>query len=163
MGDKNAPVTITAFMDIECPFCNRFYPPMKEVVKAYNGKVNFIMKNYPLGFHQNAVAAAKLAFAANEQGKYFEVLELLLGNRASTTDEKIKEYAQTAGLDHAKLVNDFKNNDAAYQKRIDADKALAEKSGINGTPTFYINGKKTSARDLAAFKIEIDALLAAKK
>lgn len=163
MGSKDAKVTITAFMDLQCPFCTRFYPPVKDVVKEYKGKVNFVMKNYPLSFHQNALGAAKLAFAANEQGKYYEMVELLLNNGAVTTDDKIKEYAQTAGLNYKKLVADLKNNDAAYQKRLDADKAVAEQSAFNGTPTFYINGKKTSARDLASYKTEIDALLAATK
>ncbi len=163
LGKKNAPITITAFIDIQCPFCTRFYPPVEEVVKAYPDKVKVMIKNYPLPFHQNALGAAKLSLAAKTQGKYFEMVNLLLQNKAETTDERIKEYAKTLGINEKKLMEDFKNMDAQWQKLIDADKALAEQVGVRGTPTFFINGKLTQARDLAAYKVEVDKILSVKK
>ena len=68
-GDKNAPVTIVEFVDFQCPFCARFHSPILEVLKAYPKDVKYILKNFPLSFHDQARPAAKAAFAAGEQGK----------------------------------------------------------------------------------------------
>lgn len=163
LGNKNAPVTIVEFSDLQCPFCNRFHPVVKDVVKAYPDKVKAIVKNFPLPFHPNALPAAKLALAANLQGKYFEMIDLLLKNQASVADDKVKEYAKELGLDYNKLMEDYKNRDTQWQKIIDDDKELAGKVAVEGTPTFYLNGKKTNARDLNSYKAEIDKILSEKK
>ncbi len=162
VGKKDAPVTIVQFTDLQCPFCNRFYPPVKEVLKAYPDKVNFIIKNFPLNFHPNARPAAKVALAAHEQGKYIEMVELLLANGANVSADKMKEYAKQLGLNEQKLTDDLKNNDARYEAQIKADMDLGAQVDVRGTPTFYINGKKTAARDFNGFKAQIDVLLAGK-
>lgn len=162
-GKKDAPITIVKFSDIQCPFCNRFYPPINEVLKAYPNQVKFMVKNYPLPFHPKAKPAAKLALAAKEQGKYFEMFEALLQNGANTDEDKVKEIAKAIGLNYKKLMDDFKNKDAQWEKQIEEDMALAEKSDVRGTPTFFLNGKKTNARDFNSFKGEIDKILAEKK
>ena len=162
VGKKDVPVTIVQFVDLQCPFCNRFYPPVKEALKAYPDKVNFIIKNFPLGFHPNARPAAKVAMAAHEQGKYIEMVELLLANGANVSADKMKEYAKQLGLNEQKLTDDLKNNDARYEAQIKADMDLGAQVDVRGTPTFYINGKKTTARDFNGFKAKIDALLAGK-
>ena len=161
-GKKNAPVTIVQFTDLQCPFCARFYPPIEEVLKAYPDKVRFISKNFPLSFHPNARPAAKLALAANEQGKYFEMVKLLLQNGADVSESKVKEYAKELNIKHEKLISDLKVKDAEYEKRINDDIALAGQSDVMGTPTFFINGKKTVARDFNSYKIEIDKILSGK-
>jgi protein-disulfide isomerase len=161
-GKKGAPITITQFTDLQCPFCARFYPPLKEVLKAYPDKVNVVIKNFPLSFHPNARPAAKLALAANEQGKYYEMADLLLNNGANVSEDKVKEYAKTLHLNYKKLMKDLKDKDAEYEKRIVEDTTLGEKSDVQGTPTFYINGKKTNARDFTGYKAEIDKILGAK-
>ncbi len=163
LGNKNAPITIVEFSDLQCPFCNRFHPVVKDVVKAYPDKVRAIIKNFPLSFHPNALPAAKLALAANLQGKYFEMIDLLLKNQASVAEDKVKEYAKEIGINYNKLMDDYKNKDAQWQKIIDDDRLLAEKVAVQGTPTFYLNGKKTNARDLETYKVEIDKILAERK
>lgn len=160
IGPKQAPVTIVQFTDLQCPFCNRFYPPVKEVLKAYPDKVNFIVKHFPLPFHPNARPAAKLAMAANEQGKFADMVELLLTNQADVSEEKTKEYAKKLGIKHDKLMADLKKNDAKYEAIIEEDMKLVEAVDVRGTPTFFINGKKTMARDFNGFKAEIDQILA---
>jgi len=162
VGKKDAPVTIVQFVDLQCPFCNRFYPPVKEALKAYPDKVNFIIKNFPLSFHPNARPAAKVALAAHEQGKYIEMVELLLANGANVSADKMKEYAKELGLNEQKLTDDLKNKDAQYEAQIKADMDLGAQVDVRGTPTFYMNGKKTMARDFNGFKTQIDAILAAK-
>ena len=162
VGKKDAPITITQFTDLQCPFCARFYPPVKETLKAYPDKVNYLIKHYPLSFHPNARPAAKVALAAGAQGKYIEMVELLLNNGADVSEPKLKEYAKTLKLNEKKLLNDIKNNDATYEANIKADLDLGGQVDVRGTPTFYINGKKTNARDAASFKTEIDKILAQK-
>lgn len=163
LGKKNAPITIVAFFDLQCPFCSRFYPPIQEVLKAYPDKVNFVIKNYPLPFHNSALAAAKLTLAAQRQGKYFEMVDLLLQNGASVLEDKVKDYAKKLGINYNKLMADYRKKDAQWQKRIDEDKALAEKVNVHGTPTFFINGRLTSAREFSSYKTEIDKVLSGGK
>jgi len=163
IGKKDAPVTIVEFSDFQCPFCARFYPVAKQVLAAYPDQVRMIVKNFPLPFHPNARPAAKLAMAANEQGKFQGMMEALLANGGDVSDAKIKEYAQTLGLDYNKLMADYKNKDAQWEKQIQDDMQLGESVDVRGTPTFYLNGKKTNSRDINSFKAEIDAILAAKK
>lgn len=161
-GKKDAPVTIVQFSDFQCPFCARFYPPVKEVLKAYPDKVNFVVKNFPLSFHPNARPSAKLALAANEQGQYYPMVELILQSGADVSEAKIKEHAKSLKLNYNKLMSDLKSKDAEYEKRISDDMALGSQVDVQGTPTFYLNGKKTEARDFNSFKTEIDKILAGK-
>ncbi|MBF0571225.1 MAG: thioredoxin domain-containing protein [Candidatus Omnitrophica bacterium] len=159
LGKKDARVTIVEFADFQCPFCQRFFPPIKDVLAAYPDKVRVIIKNFPLSFHPNARPAAKLALAANEQGKYQGMMESLLTNSGDVSDAKIKEYAKNLGLDYNKLMADYKNKDAQWEKQIQDDEKLAQSVDVMGTPTFYLNGRKTNARDISSFKSQIDPIL----
>jgi protein-disulfide isomerase len=162
-GKKDAPVLITEFVDLQCPFCARFHPPMAEAVKAYPGKASYMLKNFPLSFHPNALPAAKAAFAAGEQGKYYEMVDLIFANHDNLSEDKYKELAKQLGLNEGKFWDDYKNKDAEWTKRIKEDMALGEKAGVRGTPTFFINGRKTMARDTEGYKKEIEAILNAPK
>ncbi len=162
VGKKNAVVTIVEFADLQCPFCARFHPPVKETLKVYPDQVNLVIKNFPLSFHPNARPAAKVALAANEQGKYIEMVELLLANSANVSEDKLKEYVKQLGLNEQKLMDDLKNKDAQYEAQIKADMDLGAQVDVRGTPTFYMNGQKTMARDFNGFKARIDAILAGK-
>jgi len=163
IGKKDAPVTIVEFSDFQCPFCARFYPVAKDVLAAYPDKVRLIVKNFPLPFHPNARPAAKLALAANEQGKYQGMMESLLANGGDVSDAKVKEYAKSLGLDYDKLMADYKNKDAQWEKQIQDDMQLGSSVDVRGTPTFYLNGRKTNSRDISSFKAQIDPILADKK
>ena len=162
LGKKDAPVTITEFSDFQCPFCSRFYTAIKDVLAAYPNQVRVVVKNFPLSFHPNARPAAKLAMAANEQGKFQGMMEALLNNGGDVSDDKVKGYAKDLGLDYNRLMADYKNKDAQWEKQVQADLDLGQNVDVRGTPTFYLNGKKTNARDLASFKTQIDAILAGK-
>ena len=140
----------------------RFYSFIKDVLAAYPNQVRVIVKNFPLPFHPNARPAAKLAMAANEQGKFQGMMEALLANGGDVSDDKIKEYAKSLGLDYNRLISDYKNKDAQWEKQIQGDMQLGSSVDVRGTPTFYLNGRKTNARDLNSFKAQIDAVLAGK-
>jgi protein-disulfide isomerase len=163
IGKKDAPVTIVEFSDFQCPFCSRFYPVAKQVLSMYPNQVRLIIKNFPLPFHPNARPAAKLAMAANEQGKFQGMMEALMANGGDVSDAKIKEYSQSLGLNYNKLMDDYKNKDAQWEKQIQDDMQLGSSVDVRGTPTFYLNGRKTNSRDIASFKAQIDAILAGNK
>jgi len=162
-GKKNAPVTIVEFSDFQCPFCARFHPPVVEVLEAYPKEVNFVLKNFPLSFHPQAKPAAKAAFAAGEQGKYWEMVDALLENGRALSEAKYEELAKDLGLNVKKFMKDYKEKDAQWEDYIQKDMALARQVDVRGTPTFFINGKKTNARDFSSFKREIDQILSNKK
>ena len=162
-GNADAPITIVEFLDFQCPFCSRFHTPMMEAVKAYPKKVKYILKNFPLSFHQYAKPAAKAAFAAREQGKYWEMAQALLLNGRELSEEKIQEVAKQLKLDMKKFKKDYRGSDAKWEGFIQKDIQLGTKVGVRGTPTFYINGRKTNARDVATWKAEIEKALKEKK
>jgi len=159
IGNKKAPVTIVEFIDFQCPYCARFHLPVVEAAKAYPGKVNYMIKNFPLAFHSQAKPAAKAAFAAGEQGKYEEMVDLLLKNGRKLNEETFERLAEDLGLNVDKFLKDYKNKDAKWEDYIKKDMALGTEVGVRGTPTFYINGRKTAARDVASWKREIDQIL----
>jgi len=117
-GAKKPKVTIVEFVDYQCPFCARFHDPMVEAAKAYPKDVGYIIKHFPLGFHQDAKPAAKAALAAGEQGKFLEMSELLLDNQQSLKQDSFEKFAKDLGLNVNKFKNDMKNNDAKYEKII---------------------------------------------
>ena len=162
LGKADAKVTIVGFLDLQCPFSARFQPVIDQVLAAYPGKVKFMIKHFPLSFHPEAKPAAKAVLAAGEQGKYFEMLELILKDNRSLSDEKLKEFATTLKLNLKKFDADLKSKDAEYEQLINSEFELGTKVAVQGTPTYYVNGRKTMSRDLNGFKQEIDAILGAK-
>lgn len=162
MGDKNAKVTIVEFSDFQCPFSQKFHPIYMEAIKSYPKGINYILKDYPLPFHPNAKPAAKAALAAKEQGKYWEMVEALFANGANLSEDKYKELAGNIGLNVDKFTKDLKEKNAEWDKLIEEDMKQGGAIDVRGTPTFYINGKKTRARDVDAVKAEIDKILNSK-
>ena len=159
LGPKDAPVKIVTFMDYQCPFCGRFYPAALEAQKAFPTKVSLVIKHFPLPFHPMARPAAKAAMAAGEQGKFFEMTSMILENSGTLSNDKFKELAGKLGLNTARFEKDLKDNDAAYEKALQVDGDLTQKSDVRGTPSFFLNGKKSNARGADQWKQEIQALL----
>lgn len=162
-GKAAAPITIVGFLDVQCPFSKRFQPVIDQVLEAYPGKVKYVVKNFPLGFHQQAIPAAKALLAAGKQGKYAEMLAGVLENNNQLSDAKYEEIAKSIGLNIKRFKKDLQDNDAAWDKLIQDDLNLGMQVDVRGTPTYYLNGKKTMARSLEAFKAEIDKILGEKK
>ena len=163
-GKKDAPITIVEFIDLQCPFCKRFHPVIDEVLKVYPDKVNYIAKHFPLiNIHPQALPASKAAFAAGEQGKYWEMLETLLQNGSVLSEDKFKEVAGNLGLNVKQFMKDYEGKSAQWEEYIKKDLMAGSTAGVRGTPTFYINGRKTRARTLDAFRAEIDRILSEEK
>ncbi|MEK6563695.1 MAG: thioredoxin domain-containing protein [Candidatus Omnitrophota bacterium] len=163
LGNKEAPVTIVEFIDIQCPFCARFHPLVVEAVNAFPDKVKAVIKNYPLPFHEQAIPAAKAALAAGEQGKYWEMLDGLLKNSSNLNKNEFNTLAKNLGLNMKKFQKDLKNNDTQWQEHIQKDISLGNMVEVRGTPTIYINGRKTKARNINSLKSEIESILKAIK
>ncbi|WNG37853.1 thioredoxin domain-containing protein [Archangium violaceum] len=154
-GPKNAPVTIVAFSDFECPFCSRVVPTLKQIEDEYKGKVRVAFKHQPLPFHANAKPAAMAAMAAHEQGKFWEYHDKLFANQRALDRASLEKYAQELGLN----MNQFKAalDSNKYDAQVTADMSEASRVGVNGTPTFFINGRSlVGAQPAEAFKRVID-------
>ena len=163
-GPENAPVTIVEVLDLQCPYCAHFHPELMETLKSYpEGKIRYMIKNFPLPFHPQARPAAKAALAAGEQGKYWEMVDKLLEHGRELSEAKFAEIAKELGLNVEKFLKDYKQKDDLWEKYISEDFALCRKIDVRGTPTFFINGRKTQARDAASFKIGIDKILSGAK
>ncbi len=156
-GDRNGAVTITEFSDFQCPYCSRLQPTLKDVLKAYPVGVKLVFKDFPLAFHKQAKNAAKAARAAGEQGKYWEMHDLIFENFSKLADSSFTEFATTLSLNIEKFTADFSSS--KYDKLIQEDIQLGQKSGVRGTPTLYINGKRMQGRSIADFKKTIDGIL----
>ncbi len=165
-GPKTAPVVIEIWSDLQCPFCARSEAPLAEVEKAYPGKVRFVWRHLPLErIHPHARAAARAAVEARVQkgdAALFRMVELFYRDQRESdafSDSRLRLYAQELGLDAERLIAASKDN--RHDAVIDRDLALAEKAGMNGTPSFSVNGYRlVGAQPMAAFKRVINYALA---
>lgn len=159
-GNKNAPVTIVEFSDFQCPYCARLQPTLNEVLKAYPKEVKLVFKHYPLSFHKQARNAAKASLAAGEQGKFWDMHDIIFENYNKLSDESFKEFAAKIGLDVNKFLADYNSN--KYEQQIQQDINIARSVSVTGTPTLFINGKRMMRRSFNDFKEAIDKILAKK-
>ena len=138
---KNPKLTIVEFTEFQCPFCSRIAPTMQELNKKYPDQIKFVYKHFPLSFHSNAKAAAASSIAAQKQGKFWEYRYALAPHSRELSDSIYIAVATEIGLDVEKFKKDMVL-DSAMEARIDKDFQLGVKVGVQGTPNFYINGKR---------------------
>jgi protein-disulfide isomerase len=127
-GNKSAPITIVEFSDFQCPYCARLQPTLNQVLKAYPKEVKLVYKDFPLSFHKQAKNAAKASRAAGEQGKYWEMHDLIFEKYNTLTVEMFKEFAAKLNLDMNKFEADFNSN--KYDKFIQQDITLGRNAGV---------------------------------
>lgn len=135
-GNPDAKVTLVEFSDFECPACHTFYPIVKEIADKYSNDLKVVYRHFPLTMHPRAIPTARAAEAAANQGKFWEYHNELFDNFPDYTDAQITKYAQDIGLDMDKFNQDLNSDDVV--KKINDDLAAGEKTGLSGTPTFYI-------------------------
>lgn len=154
-GDAAAKVTVVVFSDFECPFCARGADTLHALEQRYGHDVRLVFKNNPLPFHTHARAAALAALAADEQGKFWALHDRLFAHRGELDEGGIGRQVEEAGLDtHA-----FRLAVASPRlaQRLDADVAEAQRLGVQGTPTFFVNGRRVvGAQPVEAFARLID-------
>jgi len=149
LGEVSAPVTLAIFDDFECPYCAQTVPLLKQVVEKYPGKVKLAFKNFPLSSHRNARNAALTALAANRQGKFWNVHDLLYENYNSLNPQKIDALAAQTGLDMEQLKKD--RVDPQLNAQISKDIEEGTNVGVRGTPTIFVNGRLLQERSMAGF------------
>jgi len=162
-GPKTAPVTIVEWSDFQCPFCSRAQPTLTQIMKEYAGKVRLVWKNQPLSFHPNAMPAAEAAMAAYEQGneKFWAMHDKLFERQNELSPAYYEKVAGEIGLDVPKWKAAVESHRS--QAAILADISAGNAVGANGTPTFFINGRRlVGAMPFESFKAMIDAELASK-
>lgn len=138
-GGANAKVTVVEFADFECPYCSRAADTMNAVKAKYGDKIRIAYRHFPLSFHPNARRAAEYSQCAQAQGKFWGFHDKAYEAKDGLGEDALKTYATEAGLDAAALETCL--NDGSAAKQVDEDMAKAREVGVEGTPTFFINGK----------------------
>jgi protein-disulfide isomerase len=139
-GNDSAPVTVVVFADFECPHCKAEAPGLRKVVQQYRGQAKLVFKHFPLGMHERAKEAAIAAEAAHQQGKFWEMHDLIFDHQNQLEDEDLERYArQIRGLDVDKWKVAYKAEATALA--VAKDRAIGEALDIPGTPAVYVNGR----------------------
>jgi len=159
-GDLDAEVNLVEYGDYQCPSCGAAYPIVKRLQKHYGKRLLFVFRNFPLSqMHLQAEPAAEAAEFAAAHGKFWEMHDLLYENQENLGEELFKTLADELKLPSDKLLNAVAEQ--TYQARIRADFAGGIRSGVNGTPTFYINGQRNNGPfDYDFLRQQIDDALA---
>ena len=139
-GNPNASLELMEYADYQCPYCKQAYRILKEVKKQLGNDLKFVFRNFPLPeLHAHAIHAAEAAEAAEAQDKFWEMHDMLFENQKMLDDNHLFEYARQIGLDMKQFENDFENN--KFFSKVESDYQTGIRHGVEGTPTFFINGK----------------------
>jgi protein-disulfide isomerase len=158
-GAKDPKVVIVEFADFQCPFCERAAATMNEVLAAYPDDVALVWMNEPMPYHPEALISAKAAMAAHQQGKFWEMHDLIFANRKAMSAEAYERWAALNGLDLARWRTDMSS--ARIAADIRSDQKEAERVGATGTPAFFLNGIAVhGAQDYLTFKAVIEEQIA---
>jgi protein-disulfide isomerase len=158
-GARNAPVMLVEFADYECPYCQRVAPDMQKLEKEYGEKISIVFKDFPLPMHHSAQKAAEAARCAGEQGKYWEMHDVLLYSKLISVAD-LKEHARVLKLDGDSF--DKCLDGGAEAEAVKKDFEEGKTLGLTGTPSFFVNGHFFSgAADYKILRELVDQQLAA--
>jgi protein-disulfide isomerase len=153
-GPADAAVTLVEYGDYECPYCGAAYPIVKEVQARMGERLRFVFRNFPITTsHPHAEQAAEAAEAAATQGRFWPMNDLLFQNQRHLRDRDLRAYAEKLGLDVERFDEELAGH--VHAERVREDFMSGVRSGVNGTPTFYINGVRHDD------SYELETLLAA--
>jgi protein-disulfide isomerase len=138
-GNPDAPVTIVEFSDFQCPFCSRARPTVNRVRETYGDRVRVIFRNFPLQMHAEAQKAGEAASCAGEQGKFWEMHDLLFANQSKLQVASLKEHAAALKL-NAEAFNQCLDS-GKHATDVQKDLEQGADYGVTGTPAFFINGR----------------------
>jgi protein-disulfide isomerase len=158
-GPDEAPVTIVEFADFECPHCKEAVPLIDAVLDAHPGKVRLVFKSFTLPFHAHGEPAARAAFGAAAQGKFWEMEHLLFERQQHLEAADLERYARMLNLDVAKWKAD--SEAPATGERIAHDHQLGEDMKLKGTPTIYVNGREFDVEQDESLESRVAAELGA--
>jgi protein-disulfide isomerase len=154
-GPADAAVTLVQYGDYECPYCGEAYPIVKEVQARMGERLRFVFRNFPISTsHPHAERAAEAAEAAAAQDKFWQMHDILYENQRRLDDEDLGAYAELLQLDVERFEKEM--GEHVHAGRVHEDFMSGVRSGVNGTPTFYINGVRHD--DSYETEILLDAL-----
>lgn len=161
LGAANAPVSIVVFTDFQCPYCKKLPPVLEKVQQDNPDTVKIFFKNMPLiSIHKMAEGAARAAIAAGNQGKFWPYHDKLFAAN-QLTPKKLEEFAEELGLDVEKFNTDMHSPETT--RALQKDMYDAQKAGVEGTPSIFVNGWPLEDRSLEGFQAIIDTLLKTKE
>ena len=144
LGDASSTVVVMEYSDFQCPACKTYYPIIRQIVQEFEGEIAFVYRHFPLtGLHPNAEFAARAAEAAGKQDKFWEMHDLLFEKQnewatASDITTMFQAYATLLGLDVEKFNLDWRSKEV--KDFVTAQRMHAVRSGLQGTPSFFVNG-----------------------
>ena len=140
-GSANGSIKLLEYGDYQCPFCGAAHPIVKEIQRRLGDDLLFAFRHFPLtNIHPHAEHAAESAEAAGAQGNFWGMHDLLYENQGALEDENLVEYAAELALDQTRLIREVTSE--VYARRIREDFKNGVRGGVNGTPTFFINGER---------------------
>ena len=159
LGAPNAPVTIVAFSDYQCPFCRRAMQTLEELVERREGTVAVYWRDFPLAFHSHARKAAAAGRCAAAQGRLWEVDEAIFEAARARDDDRIRSVLDRSGADLAAFERCL--SAPATEAAIESDVAYGTSLGVNAAPTFFVDGERImGAEPLQRFEEAVDRALA---
>jgi len=157
-GPATAPISLVEFSDFECPYCAMTAPVVRQLLAAYPAQVRFAFKHYPLPMHKESPLAHEASLAAGDQGKFWEMHDLLFAGQDKLTRDDLMAKAKQLNLDVPRFTKDLDTH--RFKPQVESDRQEGNRLGVDGTPFFFINGHAISGgADLADFKKLIDAAL----
>ena len=140
-GPADAAVTLVEYGDYECPYCGAAYPIVKELQDRMGDRLRFVFRNFPISTsHPHAEQAAEAAEASAAQGRFWEMHDLLYENQTQLRDQDLHAYAEQLGIDVERFDKDLAEH--VHAPRVHEDFMSGVRSGVNGTPSFYVNGAR---------------------
>jgi protein-disulfide isomerase len=140
IGPANAKITVIEFSDFQCPYCSKAVAEMKEVMRQMPTEVKLIYKQFPLDSHSQAQFGAEASLAAQAQGKFWEMHDLLYAGFPDLGRARVMGYARQLGLDVKRFTTEVDSH--KYKARVASEVSEGDTAGVAGTPTFFFNGRK---------------------
>jgi protein-disulfide isomerase len=156
-GPDDAPVTLLEYGDFECPYCGQAEAVIRELLASHGDEVRYVWRHLPLNdVHPTAQLASEAAEAAAAQGRFWEMHDLLLEHPGELGQSDLEAYAGQLGLDVERMTDELRRRE--YASRVSEDVASADESGVSGTPTFFVNGRRHyGAYDIATLTETVKA------
>ena len=140
-GPSEAKVTLVEYADFECPFCARALPEIRTLTQRFDSELRLVFRHNPRAFaHPHAAVAAEAAEAAAEQGKFWEMHDLLFAHQNALEESDLARYAESLDLDTERFAAELRSR--AHRERVHADELSGVKSQVITTPTFFVNGRR---------------------